>query len=73
MGQTSGWLQVRGDDPIAEGPPQVSPVLEEQGENVFYLGALGAGHVTKLINNFMGMTTVCTQSGAPLPPGPSCL
>lgn len=43
---------------------QVKPVLDEQGENVFYLGALGAGHVTKLINNFMGMTTVCAMSQA---------
>ncbi|NNE59146.1 MAG: NAD(P)-dependent oxidoreductase [Hellea sp.] len=40
------------------------PVLKEQGENVFYLGALGAGHVTKLINNFMGMTSVCAMSQA---------
>ena len=40
------------------------PVLDEQGENVFYLGALGAGHVTKLINNFMGMTTVTAMSQA---------
>ena len=43
---------------------KVKPVLDEQGENVFYLGALGSGHVTKLINNFMGMTTVCTMSQA---------
>ena len=40
------------------------PILKEQGENVFYLGALGAGHVTKLINNFMGMTTVNAMSQA---------
>lgn len=40
------------------------PVLKEQGENVFYLGRLGAGHTTKLINNFMGMTTVCAMSQA---------
>lgn len=40
------------------------PMLKEQGENVFYLGALGAGHVTKLINNFMGMTTVTAMSQA---------
>lgn len=39
-------------------------VLEEQGENVFHLGALGAGHTTKLINNFMGMTSVCAMSQA---------
>ncbi len=43
---------------------KVKPVLDEQGENVFYLGALGAGHVTKLINNFMGMTTATAMSQA---------
>jgi len=39
-------------------------MLKEQGENVFYLGELGAGHTTKLINNFMGMTTVTAMSQA---------
>ena len=43
---------------------KVKAILEIQGENVFYLGDLGAGHVTKLINNFMGMTTVCAMSQA---------
>lgn len=43
---------------------KVKPVLDVQGENVFYVGALGAGHTTKLINNFMGMTTVCAMSQA---------
>lgn len=43
---------------------KVKPVLDVLGENLFYLGALGAGHTTKLINNFMGMTTVCTMSQA---------
>ena len=43
---------------------KVKNVLEDQGENVFHLGALGAGHTTKLINNFMGMTTVCAMSQA---------
>ena len=43
---------------------KVKPVLDDQGENVFHLGALGAGHVTKLINNFMGMTTVTAMSQA---------
>jgi len=41
---------------------KVKPILDMQGENVFYLGALGAGHTTKLINNYMGMTTVCAMS-----------
>ena len=43
---------------------KVKAILEIQGENIFYLGDLGAGHVTKLINNFMGMTTVCAMSQA---------
>ncbi|MDP5035916.1 MAG: NAD(P)-dependent oxidoreductase, partial [Alishewanella sp.] len=43
---------------------KVQPVLQDQGENVFYLGELGAGHTTKLINNFVGMTTVCAMSQA---------
>lgn len=43
---------------------KVKPVLDVLGENVFHLGALGAGHVTKLINNFMGMTTACAMSQA---------
>ena len=53
---------------MAAGDPdtfdKVKPLLEEQGENVFHLGPLGAGHTTKLINNFMGMTTVCAMSQA---------
>ena len=43
---------------------KVKPVLDVLGENVFHLGALGAGHTTKLINNFMGMTTVSAMSQA---------
>jgi len=43
---------------------KVKPVLEVLGENIFNVGALGAGHTTKLINNFMGMTTVCAMSQA---------
>ena len=36
---------------------RVRPVLEDLGENVFHLGALGSGHTIKLLNNFYGMTT----------------
>ena len=43
---------------------KVKPVLDVQGENVFHVGALGAGHTTKLINNFMGMTTATAMSQA---------
>lgn len=43
---------------------RIKPVLDVLGENIFYLGELGAGHTTKLINNFMGMTTVVAMSQA---------
>jgi 3-hydroxyisobutyrate dehydrogenase len=60
---TDGLLNI-----MAAGDPatfeKMKPVLDMQGENVFYLGALGAGHTTKLINNFMGMTTVTAMSQA---------
>jgi len=54
-------IMAAGDEKTFE---KVKPVLDVLGENVFYLGALGAGHTTKLINNFMGMTTVCAMSQA---------
>ena len=43
---------------------KVKPILDMQGENICYMVALGAGHTTKLINSFMGMTTVCAMSQA---------
>lgn len=43
---------------------KVKPVLEDVGENVFHLGALGSGHTIKLINNFFGMTTATAMSEA---------
>ncbi len=43
---------------------RVRPVLDDLGENVFHLGALGAGHTIKLINNFFAMTTANAMSEA---------
>lgn len=43
---------------------RVHPVLNDLGENVFHLGALGAGHTIKLINNFFGMTTANAMAEA---------
>ncbi len=43
---------------------KAKPVFDVLGENVFHLGELGAGHVTKLLNNYLGMTTVCAMSQA---------
>lgn len=41
---------------------KVEPVLNDIGENVFHVGALGAGHTLKLINNFFGMTLATAMS-----------
>ncbi|MEO0380041.1 MAG: NAD(P)-dependent oxidoreductase [Pseudomonadota bacterium] len=43
---------------------QVKPVLDDLGENVFHLGALGSGHTIKLINNFFGMTVANAMAEA---------
>ena len=43
---------------------QIKPVLDDLGENIFYLGALGSGHTIKLINNFYAMTTAMAMSEA---------
>ncbi|WP_372574201.1 NAD(P)-dependent oxidoreductase [Ruegeria jejuensis] len=43
---------------------RVKPVLDDLGENVFHLGELGAGHTTKLINNFFGMTVANAMAEA---------
>lgn len=43
---------------------RVRPVLDDLGENVFHLGALGAGHTVKLINNFFGMTVAGAMAEA---------
>ncbi len=39
---------------------KVKPVLDDLGENVFHLGALGSGHTIKLINNFFAQ---CIANG----------
>lgn len=43
---------------------KVLPVLNDLGENVFHLGALGSGHTVKLINNFFGMTVANAMAEA---------
>lgn len=43
---------------------KVRSVLDDLGENVFHLGALGSGHTIKLINNFFGMTTANAMAEA---------
>ncbi len=43
---------------------KVQPILNDLGENVFHLGALGTGHTIKLINNFFAMTTASSMAEA---------
>ncbi|MEM7489802.1 MAG: NAD(P)-dependent oxidoreductase [Pseudomonadota bacterium] len=43
---------------------RVRPVLDDLGENVFHLGASGAGHTIKLVNNFFGMTVANAMAEA---------
>lgn len=42
----------------------VKTELDVLGENVFHLGALGAGNTVKLINNFYAMTIACAMAEA---------
>ncbi|MEP5761971.1 MAG: NAD(P)-dependent oxidoreductase [Litoreibacter sp.] len=43
---------------------KVRPTLDDLGENVFHLGALGSGHTIKLLNNFFGMTVANAMAEA---------
>jgi 2-hydroxy-3-oxopropionate reductase len=43
---------------------KVKATLDDLGENVFHLGALGSGHTIKLINNFFGMTVANAMAEA---------
>lgn len=40
---------------------QIKPVLEGYCENIFHVGGPGAGHVIKLLNNFIGQA-ICTAA-----------
>lgn len=46
-------LMCAGDAAVFE---ETKPVLDDLGENVFHLGALGNGHTIKLINNFVAQS-----------------
>ncbi|MCG6902144.1 MAG: NAD(P)-dependent oxidoreductase [Rhodobacter sp.] len=63
MHAKDGLLNIMGagDKPAYD---RVKPVLDDLGENVFHLGALGSGHTIKLINNFFAMTTANAMSEA---------
>lgn len=47
-------IMAAGDEEAFE---RIKSVLQDQAENVFYLGGSGSGHTIKLLNNYIGMTT----------------
>ena len=54
-------LVVGGDAAVLN---EVRAVLETFTENIFHVGALGAGHKLKLINNFLGLGTAALAAEA---------
>lgn len=42
----------------------IEPILRVLGSNVFHMGELGAGYVSKLVNNFMGMSNAIASMEA---------
>lgn len=58
-----GMLNIMGSGD-KEAFDKVKPALDDLGENVFHLGALGTGHTIKLINNFFGMTVANAMAEA---------
>lgn len=62
-GATSGTLSifVGGDKKVFE---TVKPVLETMGNNIHYMGGVGMGQATKLVNNLIvGETTIALAEG----------
>jgi 3-hydroxyisobutyrate dehydrogenase-like beta-hydroxyacid dehydrogenase len=62
-------IMVGGDEKIYE---QCLPILRAIGQNIFHMGKIGAGHMTKALNNFLSAAnylaasealTVATKSG----------
>jgi 2-hydroxy-3-oxopropionate reductase len=60
---TQGKLNIMcsGDVAVFE---KIRTVLNDLGENVFHLGALGTGNTIKLINNFFAMTSATAMAEA---------
>jgi 3-hydroxyisobutyrate dehydrogenase-like beta-hydroxyacid dehydrogenase len=54
-------IMVGGDPAVFE---RCRPLFEVLGDNVFHMGPIGSGHVTKLVNNFMGITNAIASMEA---------
>jgi 2-hydroxy-3-oxopropionate reductase len=54
-------IMIGGDGQVFEG---VRPVLEKIGKNLYHMGPIGAGHMTKALNNFLAATNLAAASEA---------
>lgn len=54
-------LMVGGDEGVLE---KVRPTLAQFSANIFYMGGSGAGHTTKLINNFLNAVSLAATAEA---------
>lgn len=52
-------LMVGGDQEVLD---QVQPVLANFATNIFYVGSTGAGHTTKLLNNFLNAVSLAATA-----------
>jgi 3-hydroxyisobutyrate dehydrogenase-like beta-hydroxyacid dehydrogenase len=63
VGAEAGTLSIMvgGDEAVFQ---SCRPILSVMGKNLFYMGAIGSGHATKAINNFLSATTLAATSEA---------
>lgn len=54
-------IMIGGDGDVFE---TVRPVLEVIGSNLYHMGPIGAGHMTKALNNFLAATNLAAASEA---------
>jgi 3-hydroxyisobutyrate dehydrogenase-like beta-hydroxyacid dehydrogenase len=54
-------IMIGGDGAVFE---RARPVLEKIGSNLYHMGPIGAGHMTKALNNFLAATNLAAASEA---------
>ncbi len=54
-------IMIGGDGEVFE---RARPVLEKIGTNLYHMGPIGAGHMTKALNNFLAATNLAAASEA---------
>lgn len=54
-------IMIGGDGEVFE---RVRPILEKIGSNLYHMGRIGSGHMTKALNNFLAATNLAAASEA---------